>query len=335
MSLDYSNINNSYYFNDNTKPNIGLSSRILINEDENEFSKYLFGYDNIHMPKISYEEYDEMSQNNYELGKVPGMIEIINNNNYTDKSTNEKEKQKNIFLNKKRKKNIFYTRRIPKVKKLYKESKTVKKLEKRGRISYNENKEGKHNKFSGDNIINKIKVHVFNYLRDIIKKNSNEQIDLKKIGNKFSADLKVKQNIEQYKMKIKDILIEKKISTKYKTKDIFENKIIIEEIYKKQYEQKVIQILELTFEDLLILFRKKLNDFEDIEYIKTNIEEKIKGLDLIDNYNKYEDIEYFINEIREKYEHKISAKELEDYISSVEELCLNYINWFKNKKIRT
>ena len=136
-------------------------------------------------------------------------------------------------------------------------------------------------------------------------------------------------------MKIKDILIEKKISTKYKTKDIFENKIIIEEIYKKQYEQKVIQILELTFEDLLILFRKKLNDFEDIEYIKTNIEEKIKGLDLIDNYNKYEDIEYFINEIREKYEHKISAKELEDYISSVEELCLNYINWFKNKKIRT
>ena len=136
-------------------------------------------------------------------------------------------------------------------------------------------------------------------------------------------------------MKIKDILIEKKISTKYKTKDIFENKIIIEEIYKKQYEQKVIQILELTFEDLLILFRKKLNDLEDIEYIKTNIEEKIKGLDLIDNYNKYEDIEYFINEIREKYEHKISAKELEDYISSVEELCLNYINWFKNKKIRT
>ena len=136
-------------------------------------------------------------------------------------------------------------------------------------------------------------------------------------------------------MKIKDILIEKKIRTKYKTKDIFENKIIIEEIYKKQYEQKVIQILELTFEDLLILFRKKLNDFEDIEYIKTNIEEKIKGLDLIDNYNKYEDIEYFINEIREKYEHKISAKELEDYISSVEELCLNYINWFKNKKIRT
>ena len=136
-------------------------------------------------------------------------------------------------------------------------------------------------------------------------------------------------------MKIKDILIEKKISTKDKTKDIFENKIIIEEIYKKQYEQKVIQILELTFEDLLILFRKKLNDFEDIEYIKTNIEDKIKGLDLIDNYNKYEDIEYFINEIREKYEHKISAKELEDYISSVEELCLNYINWFKNKKIRT
>ena len=136
-------------------------------------------------------------------------------------------------------------------------------------------------------------------------------------------------------MKIKDILIEKKINTKYKTKDIFENKIIIEEIYKKQYEQKVIQILELTFEDLLILFRKKLNDFEDIEYIKTNIEDKIKGLDLIDNYNKYEDIEYFINEIREKYEHKISAKELEDYISSVEELCLNYINWFKNKKIRT
>ena len=208
MSQDYLNINNPEYFPDNYHPNIGFSSTILLNEEENEFSN-LFYNDNMPIPKISIEEYEEISQNNRELEKVPGMKEIINNSNYSDKSTNEKEKPKHIFLNKKRK-DIFYTKRIPKIKKLYKESNNVKKLEKRGRISYNENKEGKHNKFSGDNIINKIKVHVFNYLRDIIKKNSNEQIDLKKIGNKFSADLKVRQNIEQYKMKIKDILIEKK-----------------------------------------------------------------------------------------------------------------------------
>ena len=333
MSLDYSNINNSGYFTDYYHPNLGISSSIFVNEDENENSN-LFGYYNIHMPKIAFEEYDEMSQNNHELGKVEGLEKIINYNNYTDKSTNAKEKTKDIFINKKRK-NIFYTKRVPKVKKLYKKSHIVKKLEKRGRISKNDNKEGKHNKFSGDNIINKIKVHVFNYLRDIIKKNSYEQIDLKKIGNKFSADLKVKQNKKLYKMKIKDILIEKKISTKYKTKDDFENKKIIEEIYQKQNEPKLIQILELTFEELLILFRKKLNDSGDKQHIEEFIEEKIKGLDLLDNYNKYKDIEYFIDEIKRKYENKISAKELEKYISAVENLCLNYINWFNDKKIKT
>ena len=220
-------------------------------------------------------------------------------------------------------------------KKLYIESNNPKKSEKRGRRTKYDNKEGKHNKFSGDNIINKIKVHVFNYLRDIIKKNSNNNIDLKKIGNKFSADLKVQKNISQYKMKIKDILIEKEISTKYSRKDKFENKKIIEEIYKKQNDQKIIQMLELSFEEILILLRKKMNGIEDKKYIKAIIKEKIKGLDLLDNYNKYEDIEYLINKIKEKKEHEISYKELEEYISSIKEICLNYIKWFKNKKPRT
>ena len=341
MFPDNSDINNLGFFDTDNNASYIFSPLLSLKEEEDGYS-YLPSYDNFLFQK-SNEENEALTQNICELKKIPGLEEIIpgvneskNHSNYSDKSTNEKEKEKEKpkFLLNKKKKDIFDIKILPKKKKLFIQINNFNQPEKRGRISKNDNKKGKHNKFSGDNIINKIKVHVFNYLRDIIRKNSPEQIDLKKIGNKFCADLRVQKNKRLYKMKIKDILTEIEISTKYSKKDKFENKKIIEEIYRKQKPKQVIQILELTFEEILILFRKNLSAPEDKRYIETTIEKKIKGLDLLYTYKKYEDIEYLIDKIKEKYGHKISDKELEEYISAIKEHCLNYINWFKKKKIK-
>ena len=342
MIPDNSDINNLEFFAVDNNPNITFSPLLSLREEEDDYS-HLCSYDNYFMQKIQYEENEALTQNICDIKKIPGMEEIIprineskNQSNYSDKSTNEKEKEteKPKFLLNKKKKDIFYTKILPKKKKLFIQINNFNQPEKRGRISKNDNKKGKHNKFSGDNIINKIKVHVFNYLRDIIRKNSPEQIDLKKIGNKFCADLRVKKNMKLYKMKIKDILTEIEISTKYSKKDKLENKKIIEEIYRKQRPIQVIKILELTFEEILILFRKNLNAPQDKRFIETTIENKIKGLDLLYTYKKYEDIEYLIDKIKEKYGNKISQEELEEYISSIKDHCLKYISWFENKKIR-
>ena len=324
--------------NDNTSDI--FNSLISFQQEENNnisFMDYDSKLDNNN--NNSFSENETIYHNTFDIKKDPSLEAIIkadnrDYSNYSDKSTNEEESTKKNFLNKKRKK-IFYTKKEQKENKLNKINtpSVEKKTEKRGRKSKDDDKEGKHNKFSGDNIINKIKVYLFYFIRDIINKNSNGEIDLKKIGNKFSADHKVNKNVRQYKMKIRDILMEEEISSKYSTLDNFENRKIIQEIYEKQKHKKVIQILELTFEEILLLFRQKLDIPEDKTSIQL-ISEKINGLDLLDNNNKYKDIEYFINSLREKYQGKISLNEFDEYISNVKRLCFKYINWFKNKIAR-
>jgi hypothetical protein len=54
---------------------------------------------------------------------------------------------------------------------------------------------------------------------------------------------------------MKDILSEIPITTKNKKSHKFENKFIVEKLYKEEKEKKVIQILDLTFRELFIIFR--------------------------------------------------------------------------------
>ena len=123
-------------------------------------------------------------------------------------------------------------------------------------------------------------------------------------------------------MKIKDILSKHPISTKYSTFDRFENKRIIEKIYRENKEINVIKILELTFEELLIIYRRSLKDPEDMKKFE-GIKAKIEGLDL-ENENKYNDFGYLIKRLEKNHE--------EEYIEKIKTLCLGYENWF-NKRI--
>jgi restriction endonuclease Mrr len=134
-------------------------------------------------------------------------------------------------------------------------------------------------------------------------------------------------------MKISDIFYEEKISYKYKHYNRYENRAIIEKIYAEKEEINIIKILELTFEELFIIFRRKLKDKEDMKKLE-EIKDKIEGLDLEENNNKYLDIEYFIERIRQK-DSIFYRSIMDEYIEKIKSLCLGYEEWFKNKNERS
>ena len=203
-----------------------------------------------------------------------------------------------------------------------------------GRKKKAETGNGKHNKKSGDNIINKLKGYCINhYLIDIFKKNSiQRKYILKKLPRKFIEDLSKEKNKQLFSKKIKEILSEEKITSKNKKSDKYENKIIIERIIKNRNEVKLSKILELTFKELFILFRKKISENED-EVELRKIVNKIEGLDLLEGKNNYKDMEYLIQEIRQKND-EMNEEELERYIDKLKFLCRNYEQWFIKKKKR-
>ena len=225
---------NNYSFN-----NSFLQSNNLFNTNINEFENMTNGENNI----------SEDSKENIKI-----YIISKNDNNVIE----------NKLLNKKRN-CIFDIIKDTKPKKIKNKLNNVisgitkEETKKKGRKTKNDIGDRKHNKLSGDNSINKIKGYFINhYIIDIIRKNSiYGNLRLKKVGNNFIADLKRDKNLRLYKMKIKDILKGQPISSKYKTYNDDENKKIIDDIYRQKKEIKVINILELTFEELLIIFRKK------------------------------------------------------------------------------
>ena len=166
-----------------------------------------------------------------------------------EKSANENNKVLSKIAVQKKQKNIFNVKKIKKIKKkkkIIKPKLIVKKTYNYGRKKKAENITGKHNKLSSDNIIIKIKGYFFQYIRDITKKNAiSGRTDLKKLPYKFIVDLNKKKNEQLFNMKIKDILSKFPISSKNKNSDRFENKKIIDRIYKRKKEIKVIKILEL------------------------------------------------------------------------------------------
>ena len=197
-----------------------------------------------------------------------------------------------------------------------------------GRKKQESGEKGIHTKIVEDNIINKLKANIFNrYIRNLIKKYSiNKDIELKKLRTKeFIADLSKFNNERLFNMKISEILREQPISTKYSTFDEFENKKIIDKIYNENIEKNVIKILELTFEELLIIFRKSLNASEDMKKLE-EIKNKIEGLDLLGEKNKCKGIENLIEELKPNHE--------KEYIEKVKTVCLGYKNWFNKKKER-
>ena len=162
-----------------------------------------------------------------------------------------------------------------------------------------------------DDILKKLNRYCFRFIYDIIHKNLISKIFyLKKLSLIGFHHCMLNERI--FKMKISDILSEPKYNRTFNNVVDDHNRKIIDKIYEEKKERNVIKILELTFEELFIIFRRKLNNSEDSKKLE-DIKNKIKGLDLLEESNKYEDIQYFINLMDD-----------EKYIEKFKKVCLDY-----------
>ena len=284
-----------FFFSNSTKP---------IDWDKNNQKINNF-YDSKHSENFIDNTYSKNQLINDLNNKSNNLIKTDDKNKYLSNNINKTKNKEKKFLNKKTKREIiFIPLKIPKNKNSDNNTSSMyilinqdKKIKYPGKKRKNNFDKRRHDKWDESNIINKIKRGFFNYIRDVIKKNSiNKDIDIKKIGNNFMENLTKKRNVVLYKRKLKNILSDVDISNKYKKFDKEYNKITIDNIYNEGKETNIINILNLTFEELFIIFRKKLNFYKDRVKYK-DIEEKIKGLDLLKN-NNYKDIEHLEKKIR-------------------------------------
>ena len=167
------------------------------------------------------------------------------------------------------------------------------------------------------------------FVFDIIEKNLiNKNIRFKMFSSCFIYNIRRKDYERMFKMKISDNLYGQRINISYTHMDKYYYRKIIDKIYEEKKEINIIKILELTFEELFIIFRRKLNDPEDIEKLK-EIKNKIKGLDLLEN-NNYKDIENILT----KYSTRMDESESDEYIKIIKKYCLEYENLIKRKAIK-
>ena len=179
-----------------------------------------------------------------------------------------------------------------------------------------------HTKYSRDNIILKLNFLFYRFILDFIHKHMIDKTKfLRKPGYLAIRMNNRIKNERLLTMKISDILSEKEISLKYLFLDKFENRKIIDKIYDEKKERNVIKILELTFEELFIIFRRKLNDPEDLLKLE-KMKDKIEGIDLNENNNQYDDFVIYL----ERY------KNDKDYIEKITKICLNYEKIMRAKK---
>ena len=192
----------------------------------------------------------------------------------------------------------------------------IKELKLIGRKRKGDNKEGNHNKNKNDsdNIIKKCKAVLFKYIiiyvLDIVNKlrtNKEENFELLKLSYKKYIDkLKKKNELDLFKMKIKN-LVSLQTSSKYSiNKDKDFNKKSINKILEEEKDNKVlINLLNMSF-----------GDWIDIFTLKDNIE----------NSFKFNGLEEALKDISDKNE--------EEYFSRFIFYLFNYQNYFYNKKGR-
>lgn len=160
-----------------------------------------------------------------------------------------------------------------------------------GRKRKNSSEIGKHDKYSGDNLIRKCKGVILNSLYDLINNLINEQYKFKSEEDKRKKQLlKINQfqiinsdvdfNKKFINKKLKDIFSDN-ITMKYKKFNVEHNKILIESLLNEKDKEKkkfFTKLFNLTFLDCLNHFRgtktiKELNDLEKYENICKKFEE--------------------------------------------------------------
>ena len=181
---------------------------------------------------------------------------------------------------------------------------------------------GKHNKFSSDNIIRKIKSNLFDVILryinasmkeeevEIYEKNSKKIILSKpfllKISQEIIKNINVERNLNLLHSTLKEIF-SNDVSKKVENHGLDKNKKVIEKIYEENKQKRAISILNMTFNQCLEQFRgsKKYKELDGLEKELQNV----------------------INDLKEK-------GESEEYISDFINLVNTFEEYYMNKKPR-
>ena len=192
-----------------------------------------------------------------------------------------------------------------------------------------------HDKYKGDNIIRKIKVHI---IQDKIIKLINKYIKTKKLCKRklfklYQDDvnsLKRKKNLIFMNTTLEEIYKNTKIANKYSSEKAKNNEKLIDEIYAKNELIEIQKILNLTFLEFFEIYTHDVTE-------KPLSEELLKKMEDSEIFNSpdFSGINNFINKLAKKEEkNEISEDKTNSYIQKVKELCGNYKKWFEDKKGR-
>jgi len=148
----------------------------------------------------------------------------------------------------------------------------------RGRKKKGDNTKRKHDKYSIDNIMKKIKTNLLEiaieFINQIVNKSKEEsqKILFKKIGYKYINQMKQDIDIELLNGTLKDLLL-KDVSRKYSVLSEDSNRINLEELMKNEKNNETIMfMLNLKFRELIELYLSKItmNDLESSRNIDSS-----------------------------------------------------------------
>ena len=148
-----------------------------------------------------------------------------------------------------------------------------------GRKKKTEKDKGKHNKFSEDNLMRKIKSHFLDYIHNRLNNSfRNKNVQFLKLFSEINENLKRSYNIELLDKTIREIYENSPLSGRYRKVNVDINKNIIKQIFNEvdNKEEEVIQILNSTYKDLLSEFRNKNNLKNFLNKIKEEEKKKKK-----------------------------------------------------------
>ena len=247
----------------------------LKKNDEENYNSFTTNFTNLHsnLPfQIEnncqdYTDYEQKEFNEFLLKDANN--NIINpfnfaNNFIASQSEEEKERFEMEGINKKENKNNI---KFKVNKKIFKIEKKIK----RGRSKKSSNKMGKHNKYKWDNLIRRFKVfltnNIYNYINDSFEVNKNKDRQkkiktIKYVSSKLIKSIKKVDNLNWINSKLKDFY-SNEVSSRFFTYNNQYNKKLIDKIYKKGKEKKVIEILEKTIYDFWEIY---INGDKDNKY---------------------------------------------------------------------
>ena len=200
---------------------------------------------------------------------------------------------------------------------------------KRGRKRKGESGKGKHSKKEKDNILRKIKVHFFRYVKETLNKAiKDKRHKFKNVPYYIISKSSKEFNTDLMNLTIKEIY-EKSFQyvDKYKEKNYKRNKWALEYFSKEENEdneKEVINLLNLNFIQFFDIFRK--------EYLPTFLDE-INPLSKNKKPNNNKKGESNVDE-------KIDEEDVNQYLTKVENICNNFETLLLNqanssKKIKT